>query len=178
MAGDPNNLVWIDMEMTGLQPDSDRIIEIAMLVTDPQLAVLAAGPLLVVHQPDEVLEAMDSWNKNTHKKTGLIERVRASRLTESDAERVAIDFLAQHVPASSSPMCGNSICQDRRFLARWMPKLESYFHYRNLDVSTLKELAKRWKPDMARGISKRGAHTAQADIYESIDELKYYRQHF
>jgi len=176
MAGDPNNLVWIDMEMTGLQPDSDRIIEIAILVTDPQLAVLAEGPILVVHQPDEVLEAMDSWNKSTHKKTGLIERVRASRLTEADAERAAIDFLAPHVPASSSPMCGNSICQDRRFLARWMPKLESYFHYRNLDVSTLKELVRRWKPEAMKGFTKEGKHEALADILESIEELKYYRK--
>ena len=178
MAGDPNNLVWIDMEMTGLQPDSDRIIEIAVLVTDPQLNVLAEGPVLVVHQPDAVLEAMDSWNRSTHKKTGLIERVRASRLTESDAERTAIDFLAQHVPASSSPMCGNSICQDRRFLARWMPKLESYFHYRNLDVSTLKELVRRWKPDLMKGIPKEGKHEALADVYESIAEMKYYRETF
>ena len=176
MAGDPNNLVWIDMEMTGLQPDSDRIIEIAMLVTDPQLNVLAEGPLIVVHQPDEVLEAMDSWNKSTHKKTGLIDRVRASRMTEADAERKAIDFLAQHVPASSSPMCGNSICQDRRFLARWMPKLESYFHYRNLDVSTLKELVRRWKPEAMSGFKKEGKHEALADILESIEELKYYRK--
>src|SRR5438874_7163120 len=178
MAGDPNNLIWIDMEMTGLQPDADRIIEIAVLVTDPQLAIIAEGPELVIHQPDEVLAAMDSWNKSTHKKTGLIERVRASRLTESDAERAAIDFLAQHVPASSSPMCGNSICQDRRFLARWMPKLESYFHYRNLDVSTLKELCRRWKPEVAKGWVKQGKHEALADIYESIDELKYYRDTF
>ena len=176
MAGDANNLVWIDMEMTGLQPDSDRIIEIAMLVTDPQLNVLAEGPLIVVHQPDEVLEAMDSWNRNTHKKTGLIDRVRASRMTESDAERTAIDFLAQHVPASSSPMCGNSICQDRRFLARWMPKLESYFHYRNLDVSTLKELVRRWKPEAMKGFAKEGKHEALADILESIEEPKYYRR--
>src|SRR6266850_7097282 len=178
MPGDPNNLVWIDMEMTGLQPDSDRIIEIAMLVTDPQLSVLAAGPMLVVHQPDEVLEGMDSWNKSTHKKTGLIDRVRASRLSEADAERAAVDFLAQHVPASSSPMCGNSICQDRRFLARWMPRLEAYFHYRNLDVSTLKELVRRWKPELMKGFSKEGKHEALADIYESIDELKYYRETF
>jgi oligoribonuclease len=180
MASPPDNgasnLVWIDMEMTGLQPDSDRIIEIAMLVTDAQLSVLAEGPVLVVHQPDEVLEAMDSWNKSTHKKTGLIDRVRASRLAEADAERAAIDFLAQHVPASSSPMCGNSICQDRRFLARWMPKLESYFHYRNLDVSTLKELVRRWKPEAAKGFSKEGKHEALADILESIEELKYYRK--
>ena len=164
------------MEMTGLQPDSDRIIEIAMLVTDPQLTVLAEGPMIVVHQPDEVLDAMDSWNKSTHKKTGLIERVRASRLTEADAERAAIDFLATHVPASSSPMCGNSICQDRRFLARWMPKLEAYFHYRNLDVSTLKELVRRWKPEAMKGFTKEGKHEALADIVESIEELKYYRK--
>jgi oligoribonuclease len=173
---DPNNLVWIDMEMTGLQPDSDRIIEIAMLVTDPQLNVLAEGPLIVVHQPDAVLEAMDSWNKSTHKKTGLIERVRASRMTEADAERLALEFLAQHVPAGNSPMCGNSICQDRRFLARWMPKLESHFHYRNLDVSTLKELVRRWKPELLKGFTKEGKHEAMADILESIEELKFYRK--
>src|SRR3954451_633000 len=173
---DPNNLVWIDMEMTGLQPDSDRIIEIAVLVTDPQLNVLAEGPMLVVHQPDAVLEAMDSWNRSTHKKTGLIERVRASRTTEADAERSALDFLAQHVPAGASPMCGNSICQDRRFLARWMPELESYFHYRNLDVSTLKELVRRWKPELGKGFAKEGKHEALADIYDSIEELKHYRK--
>ena len=176
MAGDPNNLIWIDMEMTGLQPDSDRIIEIAMLVTDPQLAIIAAGPELVIHQPDAVLEAMDSWNKSTHKKTGLIERVRASRLTEADAEGAALAFLAQHVPASSSPMCGNSICQDRRFLARWMPRFEAHFHYRNLDVSTLKELVRRWKPELMKGFSKEGKHEALADILESIEELKFYRK--
>ena len=176
MAVDPNNLIWIDMEMTGLQPDSDRVIELAMLVTDPQLNVLATGPVLVVHQPDEVLEAMDSWNKSTHGKTGLIERVRASTLSEADAEKTAIEFLATHVPAASSPMCGNSICQDRRFLARWMPKLESCFHYRNLDVSTLKELVRRWKPELAKGFSKEGKHEALADILESIEELKFYRR--
>jgi oligoribonuclease len=171
-----NNLVWIDMEMTGLLPDSDRIIEIAMLVTDAQLTVIAEGPVLVVHQPDEVMDAMDSWNKSTHKKSGLIDKVRASRMTEADAERAAIDFLSQHVPASSSPMCGNSICQDRRFLARWMPKLEAYFHYRNLDVSTLKELVRRWKPDLLKGFTKEGKHEAMADILESIEELKFYRK--
>jgi oligoribonuclease len=175
MAVDPNNLIWIDMEMTGLQPDSDRVIELATLVTDPQLNVLATGPVLVVHQPDEVLEAMDSWNKNTHGKTGLIERVRASTLTEADAEKAAIEFLATHVPASSSPMCGNSICQDRRFLARWMPRLEAYFHYRNVDVSTLKELVRRWRPDL-KSFSKEGKHEALADILESIEELKFYRK--
>jgi oligoribonuclease len=176
MPGDPNNLIWIDMEMTGLQPDSDRIIEIAVLVTDPQLAVLAEGPLLVVHQPDEVLEAMDTWNKSTHKKTGLIERVRASTMSEADAERAALEFLERHVPANNSPMCGNSICQDRRFLARWMPRLEAHFHYRNLDVSTLKELVRRWKPEAAKGFSKEGKHEALADILESIEELKFYRK--
>jgi oligoribonuclease len=175
MAADPNNLIWIDMEMTGLQPDSDRVIEIAMLVTDAQLSVLATGPVLVLHQPDAVLDAMDSWNKSTHAKTGLIERVRASRLTEADAERQALEFLAAHVPASASPMCGSSICQDRRFLARWMPRLEAHFHYRNLDVSTLKELVKRWKPDL-KGFSKEGKHEALADILESIEELKFYRK--
>jgi oligoribonuclease len=171
-----NNLIWIDMEMTGLQPDSDRIIEIALLVTDPQLNVLAESPVWVLHQPDEVLDAMDSWNKGTHAKTGLIDRVRASTLTEAQAEARALDFLAAHVPAAVSPMCGNSICQDRRFLARWMPRLEGYFHYRNLDVSTLKELVRRWKPELARGFTKEGKHEALADILESLEELKFYRK--
>ena len=175
MAAEANNLVWIDMEMTGLQPDSDRIIEIATLVTDPQLNIVATGPVLVVHQPDEVLNAMDSWNKSTHAKTGLIERVRSSTLTEADAERQALEFLKAHVPQNSSPMCGNSICQDRRFLARWMPRLEAFFHYRNVDVSTLKELVRRWKPDL-KGFSKEGKHEALADILESIEELKFYRK--
>ncbi|MGH8691503.1 MAG: oligoribonuclease [Burkholderiales bacterium] len=175
MAADPNNLAWVDMEMTGLQPDSDRVIEIAMLVTDPQLNVLATGPVLVVHQPDEVLDAMDSWNRSTHAKSGLIERVRASSLTENEAESQALEFLAAHVPASASPMCGSSICQDRRFLARWMPRLEAHFHYRNLDVSTLKELVRRWKPDL-KGFAKEGKHEALADILESIEELKFYRK--
>ena len=176
MPADPNNLIWIDMEMTGLIPDSDRIIEIAMLITDPDLRLVAEGPLLVIHQPDEVLEAMDSWNKSTHKKSGLIDKVRASTLSEAEAEAQAVAFLRQHMPANTSPMCGNSICQDRRFLARWMPKLESYFHYRNLDVSTLKELVRRWKPEAAKGFSKEGKHEALADILESIEELKYYRK--
>src|ERR671915_964468 len=176
MAGDPNNLIWIDMEMTGLQPDSDRIIEIAMLVTDSQLAVVATGPALVIHQPAEVLEAMDTWNKSTHAKTGLIERVRASDLIEAEAERQALEFLAPLMPANTSPMCGNSICQDRRFLARWMPRLEAYFHYRNLDVSTLKELVRRWKPEVLKSFTKEGKHEALADILESIEELKFYRK--
>ena len=176
MPADANNLIWIDMEMTGLIPDSDRIIEIAMLITDPDLRLVAEGPLLVVHQPDEVLEAMDSWNKGTHKKSGLIDKVRASTLAEAEAEAQALAFLRQQVPANTSPMCGNSICQDRRFLARWMPKLESHFHYRNLDVSTLKELVRRWKPEAAKGFSKEGKHEAMADILESIEELKYYRK--
>jgi oligoribonuclease len=175
MAADANNLIWIDMEMTGLQPDADRVIEIAMLVTDPQLNVLATGPVLVVHQPGEVLDAMDTWNKSTHAKTGLIERVRASSLTEVDAERQALQFVSAHVPANVSPMCGNSICQDRRFLARWMPRLEAHFHYRNLDVSTLKELVRRWKPEL-KAFSKEGKHEALADILESIEELKFYRK--
>ena len=161
--------------MTGLQPDSDRVIEIAMLVTDPQLNVLATGPVLVLHQPDEVLDAMDSWNKSTHAKSGLIEKVRASRLSEAEAERQALEFLSAHVPANTSPMCGNSICQDRRFLARWMPRLEAHFHYRNLDVSTLKELVRRWKPEL-KSFSKEGKHEALADILESIEELKFYRK--
>ena len=176
MAQDQNNLVWIDMEMTGLAPDSDRIIEIAMVVTDAQLNPVAAGPVLVVHQPDSVLDGMDAWNKSTHAKSGLIERVKASTLDESAAEAMAVEFLKEHVPASASPMCGNSICQDRRFMARWMPKLEAYLHYRNLDVSTLKELVRRWKPEVAKGMAKHNKHEALADILESIEELKYYRR--
>jgi oligoribonuclease len=171
-----SNLIWIDMEMTGLVPESDRIIEIATLVTDAELRLVATGPVLVVHQPDEVLEAMDSWNKSTHKKSGLIEKVRASNVSEAEAERAALEFLGSHVPAGASPMCGNSICQDRRFLARWMPRLEAHFHYRNLDVSTLKELVRRWKPELAKGFSKEGKHEALADILESIEELKFYRR--
>ncbi|MCE2991049.1 MAG: oligoribonuclease [Burkholderiales bacterium] len=178
MAQDQNNLVWLDMEMTGLKPETDRIIEVAMVVTDAQLNVLAEGPVLVVHQPDEVLDGMDAWNKSTHRKSGLIDKVKASTLNEAQVERQLIEFLREHVPASTSPMCGNSICQDRRFMARWMPQLESYFHYRNLDVSTLKELAKRWKPQIMSGMTKHGKHEALADIHESIEELRYYRTHF
>ena len=176
MAADPNNLIWLDMEMTGLLPDSDRIIEVAMVVTDAQLVVLAESPVWVVRQPVEVLDAMDAWNKGTHGKSGLIDKVKASTLAEAQAEALALEFLRQHVPANASPMCGNSICQDRRFLARWMPQLESYFHYRNLDVSTLKELVRRWKPELAKGVAKEGKHEALADIYESIEELRYYRR--
>ena len=177
MAADQNNLIWIDMEMTGLVPDTDRVLEIALLVTDSQLALVAEGPVLVVRQPDEVLGAMDAWNTSVHGKSGLIDRVKASRLDEAAAERQALEFLAQHVPAGASPMCGNSICQDRRFLARWMPKLEAHFLYRNLDVSTLKELVKRWKPEAIKEMMKlkQGKHEALADIYESIEELKFYR---
>ena len=176
MLQDQNNLVWLDMEMTGLAPDSDRVIELAMVVTDAQLNVLAQSPVHVIHQPDEVLDAMDSWNKSTHAKSGLIGKVRASRLAEAGAEEAAIAFLREYVPSGVSPMCGNSICQDRRFMARWLPRLEAYFHYRNLDVSTLKELVRRWKPELVKGFSKEGKHEALADILESIEELKYYRR--
>ena len=173
-----NQLIWIDLEMTGLNPDRDRIIEVALVVTDGDLNVVAESPALAVHQPDEVLDAMDEWNKNTHGKSGLIDRVRASSLSEADAEAQMLAFLAPLVPAGKSPMCGNSVCQDRRFLARYMPRLEAYFHYRNLDVSTLKELVKRWKPELASGVVKEGRHTALADIHESINELRYYRETF
>jgi oligoribonuclease len=178
MPQDQNNLAWLDMEMTGLDPDRERIIEVAIVITNAQLETVAEAPVLVVHQPDSVLAAMDDWNKSTHARSGLVDRVKASRLAESDVEERMLAFLAEHVPARTSPMCGNSICQDRRFLARWMPRLEAYFHYRNLDVSTLKELVRRWKPDLAKGVTKQGKHEALADIHESIDELKYYREHF
>ncbi len=178
MPQDANHLAWLDMEMTGLDPDRDRIIEIAIVVTDSQLATVAEAPVLAIHQPDAILDAMDDWNTSTHRKSGLVDRVRASTLSEAAAEEQMLAFLAGCIPARTSPMCGNSICQDRRFLARWMPRLEAYFHYRNLDVSTLKELARRWRPDLARGVVKQGKHEALADIYESIEELKYYREHF
>ena len=178
MAQDQNNLVWMDLEMTGLDPDRDRVIEVAIVVTDSQLNTLAEAPVLVVHQVDAVLEAMDNWNKGTHARSGLIDKVKASVLTESAAEDQLLAFLAQHVPGKTSPLCGNSICQDRRFLARHMPRLEAYFHYRNLDVSTVKELARRWKPEIVKGLVKQGKHEALADIYESIEELKYYRENF
>ena len=166
------------MEMTGLLPDTDRIIEVALVITDNELNVVAEAPVLVVHQPDSVLDGMDAWNKSTHGKSGLIEKVKASMLDDASVETQMIEFLKEYVPISISPMCGNSICQDRRFLARWMPTLEAYFHYRNLDVSTLKELAKRWKPEVAQGLKKHGKHEALADIYESINEMKHYREHF
>jgi len=178
MPQNQNNLAWLDMEMTGLDPNADRIIEVALVVTDSELRTVAEAPVLVVRQPDEILEAMDAWNKATHGRSGLIDRVKASTLTETDVETRMLEFLREHVPENTSPMCGNSICQDRRFLARWMPRLEAYFHYRNLDVSTLKELCKRWKPEVAKGFNKSSKHEALADIHESIDELKYYRQHF
>lgn len=178
MPADPNNLVWIDMEMSGLAPDIDRILEIALVVTDAQLEVVAQGPVLVVRQPDEVLAAMDSWNTGVHGKSGLVDKVKASTLDEAAVEAQMLAFLAQHVPAGASPMCGNSICQDRRFMARYMPQLEAFFHYRNLDVSTLKELAKRWRPGLCEAFKKSNKHEALADIYESIDEMKYYREHF
>ena len=178
MALNPTHLLWLDMEMTGLSPDTDRIIELAIVVTDADLNTVAEGPVLVVHQPDEVMNAMDSWNKGTHGKSGLIDRVRASQLNEAEAEAQMLEFVKLHVPARTSPMCGNSICQDRRFMARSMPQLEAFFHYRNLDVSTLKELAKRWRPGLAEAFKKSNKHEALADIYESIDEMKYYREHF
>ena len=177
MAQDANALIWIDLEMSGLSPERDRIIEVAVVVTDTQLDIVAEGPVLAVHQDDAVLDGMDAWNKSTHARSGLIARVKASRLAEADVEAQVIAFLTQHVPTDASPMCGNSICQDRRFLARYMPDLEAYFHYRNLDVSTLKELARRWKPAIVPGFAKQGKHEALADIYESIEELRYYREH-
>ena len=177
-AKSADNLIWLDMEMSGLLPDSDRILELAAVVTDANLNVLGESPVLVIHQTDAVLEGMDAWNKGTHGRSGLIEKVKASTLNEQAATEQMIAFLKQHVPAGKSPMCGNSICQDRRFMARYMPDLESYFHYRNLDVSVFKELARRWKPAVYTGFKKASKHEALADIYESIEELRYYREHF
>lgn len=172
------NLIWVDMEMTGLEPDTDRVLEIAMIATTPDLDVIAEGPVIVLNQPNDILDRMDAWNKGTHGKSGLIDRVKASTTTEAQAEEIFIEWMRRHVPRSKSPMCGNSICQDRRFMARWLPRLESWFHYRNIDVSTLKELARRWKPEIASGFRKAQEHTALADIRESIAELRYYREHF
>ena len=178
MAQNPNHLIWIDLEMTGLDTRNDVIIEIATVVTDSELNIVAEGPVIAIHQSEERLAGMDEWNTRQHGQSGLVQRVRESRIDEAEAERQTLDFLRQYVPAKASPMCGNSICQDRRFLARCMPDLEDYFHYRNLDVSTIKELAKRWAPDVYKGFSKESSHLALDDIRDSIDELRYYRAHF
>jgi oligoribonuclease len=178
MAQDPSRLIWIDMEMSGLNPETDRVLEVAIVITDSNLNAVAEAPVLVVHQSDAVLSAMDDWNKSTHGKSGLVDRVRASSLDERHVEDTMVRFLSDYVPPRISPMCGNSVHQDRRFLAKYMPGLEGYFLYRNLDVSTLKELARRWKPGIMSGLTKHGKHEALADIYESIDELRYYREHF
>jgi oligoribonuclease len=178
MAANDQRLIWLDMEMTGLDPEKERIIEIALIVTEPDLTVVAQAPVLVIHQSDAVLDAMDKWNQSTHGKSGLIGRVKASTLTESQAEDILLEFLKPLVPSGKSPMCGNTIGQDRRFMVKYMPRLEAFFHYRNLDVSTLKELSLRWKPEVYRSFVKAGKHEALADIQESIDELKHYREHF
>lgn len=178
MAQNRDNLIWIDLEMTGLDTQNDFIIEIATVVTNPNLDILAEGPAIAIRQPDAVLDAMDDWNKDHHGRSGLIERVRESSFSEADAERMTIKFLDDYVPASASPMCGNSICQDRRFLARCMPELERYFHYRNLDVSSVKELARRWAPELVGKFNKNGAHLALEDIRDSIRELQFYRDNF
>lgn len=178
MTDKKQNLIWIDLEMTGLDPDSDRIIEIATVVTDADLNILAEGPVFAIHQRDEVMAGMDEWNTRQHGNSGLTERVKNSSVTEDEAERKTIEFLSQYVEANASPICGNSICQDRRFLYRYMPELEKYFHYRNLDVSTIKELARRWKPDVLKKVEKKGSHLALDDIKDSIAELAVYREHF
>lgn len=178
MSPNPNALVWIDLEMTGLNPDTDRIIEIATIVTDSDLHITAEGPLIAVHQSDAVLGDMDQWNIKTHAATGLIDRVKASTTDEAEAERLTLDFIQRYVPKNRSPLCGNSVCQDRRFLFRYMPELEAWLHYRNLDVSSLKELVRRWMPDLCSGFTKNNTHKALDDIRESIEELRYYRAHF
>jgi oligoribonuclease len=173
-----DHLIWVDMEMSGLDPESNRILEVAVVVTDGQLNVVAQGPVLVIHQTDEHMATMDAWNQGTHGRSGLTEKVKQSTLTEAQCEVQIVEFLKTVVPAGKSPMCGNTIHQDRRFMARYMPTLEAYFHYRNLDVSTIKELCRRWRPEVYKGFEKKGAHTALADILESIEELRYYRDHF
>ncbi|MDD5577837.1 MAG: oligoribonuclease [Methylobacter sp.] len=178
MAQESQHLIWIDLEMTGLDPDKDLILEIATIVTDKDLKMLAQGPVLAVRQPDSALAAMDEWNQKHHGQSGLIDRVKASTIDDAEAERLTIEFLKQWVPEKTSPICGNSIGQDRRFLYRYMPKLEAYFHYRNIDVSTLKELAARWAPELKKGFNKESKHQALDDIVESIEELRYYREHF
>lgn len=178
LAKSDQNLVWLDCEMSGLDPEKERLLEIAVVITGPQLTPRIEGPVLVIHQSDAVLGAMDAWNKGTHGKSGLIDKVKASTLTEAQAEQQLIDFISRYVPRSASPMCGNTISQDRRFLVKYMPRLEAFFHYRNLDVSTLKELARRWRPEVYEAFKKHQKHTALADVHESIDELEHYRAHF
>ena len=178
LAKSDRNLVWLDCEMTGLEPETDRLIEIAVVVTGPELTPRVEGPVIVIHQSDAVLGAMDAWNTGTHGRSGLTDKVRASTVDEAEAEARVLDFVSRYIPKRGSPMCGNSIGQDRRFLVKYMPKLEAYFHYRNLDVSTLKELAKRWRPDVYQAFKKAQSHTALADVHESIDELEHYRRHF
>ena len=172
------NLVWLDCEMSGLEPDKERLLEMAVIVTGPNLEPRIEGPVFVIHQSDEVLDGMDAWNKGTHGRSGLIDKVRASTMTEERAEQLTLDFVARYVPKNASPLCGNTISQDRRFLVNYMPRLDAYFHYRNLDVSTLKELVKRWRPDLRGSFKKQQAHTALADVHESIDELVFYRERF
>jgi oligoribonuclease len=178
LAKSDQNLVWIDCEMTGLDPEKERLLEIAVIVTGPQLTPRIEGPVLVIHQSDELLGKMDAWNKGTHGRSGLIDKVKASTITEAEAQEQILDFIKKYVPKSASPLCGNTISQDRRFLVKFMPKLEAYFHYRNLDVSTLKELSRRWKPEVYSAFKKQQRHTALADVHESIDELEHYREHF
>jgi oligoribonuclease len=173
-----DRLIWLDMEMSGLDPEKERILELAMVITDGNLEIIAESPVLVIHQEQKLLDGMDSWNQGTHGKSGLIDKVIASTTTEEEAEKICLEFLAEHVKSGASPMCGNTIHQDRRFMAKYMPKLEGYFHYRNIDVSTVKELCKRWQPEVAKNFTKKQAHTAYADIIESIEELRYYRENF
>ena len=178
MSKNNNNLIWLDMEMSGLNPETDMVLEIALVITDPYLTIIGEGPVIVIHQSDEVLARMDSWNQSTHGRSGLIEKVKNSNVTEDEASHQLIEFMGQYIDKGKSPMCGNSICQDRRFMAKHMPLLEGFFHYRNLDVSVFKELAKRWKPELISGFKKKSKHEALADILESVEELKYYREHF